>query len=42
VEKSEDNPSQLRGPVSLKAESAGSEPMEDDRGSKVKAGKSKL
>jgi hypothetical protein len=42
MDKLEENPSQLGDPVSLKAETADSEPTENDRGAKETAGKSKL
>jgi hypothetical protein len=42
MDKLEDNPSQLGAPVSLKAETADSEPTENDRGARGTAGKSKL
>jgi hypothetical protein len=42
MDKLEDNPSQLGDPVSLKAETADSEPTENDRGARGTAGKSKL
>jgi hypothetical protein len=42
IEKLEENSSQLGDPVSLKAETADPEPMEDDRVTEGKAGKSKL
>ncbi|PMD33667.1 hypothetical protein L207DRAFT_571151 [Hyaloscypha variabilis F] len=42
IDKLEENPSQLGDPVSLKAETTNSEPTENDRGAKGKAGKSKL
>jgi len=42
MDKLEDNPSQLGDPVSLKAETADSEPTENDRGTRRTVGKSKL
>jgi hypothetical protein len=42
MDKLEDNPSQLGDPVSLKAETADSEPTENDRGARGTVGKSKL
>jgi hypothetical protein len=42
MDKLEENPSQLGDPVSLKVETADSEPTDNDRGSKETAGKSKL
>ena len=42
MDKLEENPSQLGDPVSLKAETADSEPTENDRGAKETARKSKL
>jgi hypothetical protein len=42
MEKLDENPSQLGDPVSLKVETAESEPTDNDRGAAGKAGKSKL
>lgn len=42
MQKLEENPSQLGDPVSLKAETADSEPTDKDRGAAGKNGKSKL
>ena len=42
MEKLQENPSQLGDPVSLKAETADSEPTENDRGAWGTAGKSKI
>jgi len=42
MDKLEENPSQLGDPVSLKAETADSEPTDNDSGANVTAGKSKL
>ena len=42
MEKLQENPSQLGDPISLKAETANSEPTENDKGARETAGKSKL
>lgn len=42
MDKLDENPSQLGDPISLKAETAESEPTDQDRGSKGMGGKSKL
>jgi hypothetical protein len=42
MDKLQDNRSQLGDPISLKAETANSEPTENDRGAQRPAGKLKL